>query len=90
MKKMAALLICALLLSACGQTVTPASSVMAEDGNSVLTASAAASEAVPQTADVHVRTAELTKDELQFLSLVDDGYTLLYDYTQITKLFLWS
>lgn len=81
MKKLAALLICALLLSACGQTVMPASSATAEDGNSVSTAGAAALETVPQTADVHIKTAELTEDERQFLSLVDDGYTLLYDYT---------
>ena len=81
MKKMAALLICALLLSACEQAAAPASSAMAEEANAVPTTGTATSEAVPQTADVHIKTAELTEDELQFLSLVDDGYTLLYDYT---------
>lgn len=35
----------------------------------------------PQTAEVQLKTADLTEEESRFLALVDDGYTLLYDYT---------
>lgn len=81
MKKLAALLICAALLSACRQTTVPASSVTTENESVAPTAGTAASEPVPQTADIRVKTAELTEEKQHFLSLVDDGYTLLYDYT---------
>ena len=85
MKKLAALLICAALLSACGQTTAPASSVTTENESVASTAGTAASEPVPQAADIRVKTAELTEEEQRFLSLVDDTTT-----QRMARLFLWS